>query len=180
MYLSFAPQPFYPQRESPGYSMHRRLGGPQNWSGSCGEEKHLPPAVNPNPFVQPVACSDATDTGVIRMAFTPLHIYFSLEFCLELLHLCGPALNNFIPLQFGLTCPLPGRLATIPSQPATFTGTVTQSHFTTDDQSASPSWCQAPSRSHDQILISVLTFTVLSMSGAPSDERSGLSSVLVT
>jgi hypothetical protein len=78
------------------------------------------------------------------MEYIQLHIYFSLEFCLELLHLRGPALNNFLPLQFGLTCPIyfrflgailkannsglppmPGRLPTIPSQPSTLTGAVT-------------------------------------------------------
>jgi hypothetical protein len=30
-----------------------------------------------------------------------------------------------------------------------------QSHFMTNDQSVSPSWCRAPSGAHDQILISV-------------------------
>jgi hypothetical protein len=40
------------------------------------------PAGNPTPASQPVARRDATDTGVIRMVCTPLHIYFSLEFCL--------------------------------------------------------------------------------------------------
>jgi hypothetical protein len=44
-----------------------------------------------------------------------------------------------------------------------------QSHVTTDDQSASPS-----------LVSFCLTFTVLSMSGDPSDDRSGLSSVFVT
>jgi hypothetical protein len=71
-----------PPEKSPRYSLDRRLGGPQNRSGRCGEEKHLAPAENPTPAIQPVARRDATDTGVIRMAFTPLHIYFSLEFCL--------------------------------------------------------------------------------------------------
>jgi hypothetical protein len=60
--------------------LDRRLGAPQNRSGRCGEEKHLAPAGNPTPVVQPVARRDATDTGVIRMECTPLHIYFSLEF----------------------------------------------------------------------------------------------------
>jgi hypothetical protein len=41
-----------------------------------------PPAWNQTPAVQPVARRDATDTGVIRMECTPLHIYFSLDFCL--------------------------------------------------------------------------------------------------
>jgi hypothetical protein len=58
---------FYPQRKSPQYSLDRRLGGPQNGSGRCGEEKHLAPAGNPTPAVQPIARQDATDTGVIRM-----------------------------------------------------------------------------------------------------------------
>jgi hypothetical protein len=48
----------------------------------AGEEKHLAPAANPTPAVQPVARRDATDTGVIRMECTPLHIYSSLHFCL--------------------------------------------------------------------------------------------------
>jgi hypothetical protein len=44
-----------------------------------GEEKHLAPVGNPTPAVQPVARRDATDTGVIRIECTPLHIYFSLD-----------------------------------------------------------------------------------------------------
>jgi hypothetical protein len=42
-------QRFSPPRKSPRYSLYRSLGGPQNWSGRCGEEKHLAPAGNPNP-----------------------------------------------------------------------------------------------------------------------------------
>jgi hypothetical protein len=70
-----------PEKE-PRYSLDRRLGGPQNWSGHCREEKHFAPARNPTPAVQPTARQDATDTGVIRMECTPLHIYFPVEFCL--------------------------------------------------------------------------------------------------
>jgi hypothetical protein len=47
--------------------LDRRLGGPQNRSGRCEEEKHLAPAGNPTPAVQPMARRDATDTGVIRI-----------------------------------------------------------------------------------------------------------------
>jgi hypothetical protein len=86
-----------PPEKSPRCSLDRRLGGPQNQSGRCGEEKHLDPAANPTPAVQPVARRDATDTGVIRTECTPLHIYFSLDFSLQLLHLCVPALNNLTP-----------------------------------------------------------------------------------
>jgi hypothetical protein len=32
---------------------------------------------------------------------------------------------------------------------------LSQSYFTTDDLSVSPSWCRAPSRAHDQILITI-------------------------
>jgi hypothetical protein len=67
-----------------------------------GEEKHLAFAGNPTPAAQPIARRDATDTGVIRLECTPLHIYFSLDFCLKLLHLCVPAPNNLVLLQFGL------------------------------------------------------------------------------
>jgi hypothetical protein len=47
--------------------LDRRLGGPQNRSGLCGEEKHLAPPGNPTLAVQPVARRDATDIGVIRI-----------------------------------------------------------------------------------------------------------------
>jgi hypothetical protein len=69
---------FYPRRKSPLYSLDRWLGGPQNRSGRCGEEKHLAPARNSTPAVQPAARRDATDTGVIRMECTPVHNYYSL------------------------------------------------------------------------------------------------------
>jgi hypothetical protein len=39
------------------------------------------------------------------------------------------------------------------------------------------SWYQAPSEAHDQMFVNCLTVTVLSHSGALSDERSGLSFV---
>jgi hypothetical protein len=55
--------------------LDRPLGGLQNRSSRCGEEKHLAPAGNPSPAVQPVARRDATDTGVIRMECTPVHIF---------------------------------------------------------------------------------------------------------
>jgi hypothetical protein len=71
-----------PENEPPLFSLDGRLGGPQNRSGSCGEKKHLAPTGNPTPAVQPVARPDATDIGLIRMECTPLHIYFSLDFCL--------------------------------------------------------------------------------------------------
>jgi hypothetical protein len=82
--------------------MYRRLGGPQNRSGRRGEEKHLAPAGNPTPAVQPVARRDATDTGVLRTECNPLHIYVSLNFTLQLLHLYVPAPTNLTLLQFGL------------------------------------------------------------------------------
>jgi hypothetical protein len=48
-----------------------------------------------------------------------------------------------------------------------------QSHVATDGQSVSQSWCRAPSGAHDQKLSTVW------QSGAPSDEGSGLSFVIV-
>jgi hypothetical protein len=33
--VSFKPWPLYPQGKSPQYPVHRRLGGPQIWSGQC-------------------------------------------------------------------------------------------------------------------------------------------------
>jgi hypothetical protein len=47
--VSFMPRPLYPR-----YPLDKRLGGPQNKPGRCGEEKNLAPAGNPTPAVQPV------------------------------------------------------------------------------------------------------------------------------
>jgi hypothetical protein len=78
LYLSFTPRPYSPRRKSPLYPLDRKLGGPQNQSGHCGEEKHVPmPGIQPLD-IQPVAHRDATDTGVIRMECTPLHNDLSL------------------------------------------------------------------------------------------------------
>jgi hypothetical protein len=70
-----------PERKTPGTHWIGGWVGPRTGMDVV-EEKHLAPAGNPTPTVQPLARRDATDTGVRRMAFTPLHIYFSLEFCL--------------------------------------------------------------------------------------------------
>jgi hypothetical protein len=42
--VSFTPLPLYPWGKSSRYPMDRRLGGPQNQSGRCGEEKILDPS----------------------------------------------------------------------------------------------------------------------------------------
>jgi hypothetical protein len=52
-----------------------------------------------------------------------------------------------------------------------------QSHVATDGQSASQSWCRAPSGAHDHKLITVWQFLYLE-SGAPSGEGVGLSFVI--
>jgi hypothetical protein len=64
-----------PMKELP-VLLYRRLGGPQNRSGRRGEEKHLAPARNPTPAVNPYARRDATDTAVIRTDYTP-HLFFT-------------------------------------------------------------------------------------------------------
>jgi hypothetical protein len=46
-----------------------------------------------------------------------------------------------------------------------------------DWRSVLVSWCRAPSRAHDQIVVNCLTVAVLSCSCALSEERSGLSFV---
>jgi hypothetical protein len=51
------------------------------------------------------------------------------------------------------------------------------SHFATDSQPVNMAWRRAPSGAHDHIFVNRLTVTVLSYSGALSDERSGLSFV---
>jgi hypothetical protein len=44
------------ERAPPPVLLDRRLGGPQNRSGRCGEEKYLAPPRNPAQALQPVAC----------------------------------------------------------------------------------------------------------------------------
>jgi hypothetical protein len=66
-----------PPEKSPRYSLDKRLGGPQNRSGRCGEEKHLAPAGNPTPAVQPVARRDATDTGVKNGVYPTSRLFFT-------------------------------------------------------------------------------------------------------
>jgi hypothetical protein len=48
-----------------------------------------------------------------------------------------------------------------------------QSHFATDGRSVSMFWCGAPSGAHDQMFVNCSTVTVLSCSGALSNERAG-------
>jgi hypothetical protein len=36
----------YPQGNRPQYLLDRRLGGPKNWSGCCGEKQSLVPGRN--------------------------------------------------------------------------------------------------------------------------------------
>jgi hypothetical protein len=44
--VSFKPRPLYPRGKRPWYPLDRKLGGPQSWSGQCGEEKILDPTMN--------------------------------------------------------------------------------------------------------------------------------------
>jgi hypothetical protein len=44
--VSFTPRPLYPRRKSPRYPLDRRLGGHQNRSRHCEEEKNLIPSGN--------------------------------------------------------------------------------------------------------------------------------------
>jgi len=53
--VSFTPRPLYPRGKSPCYTLDRRLGGRQSWSGHDGEEKNprplpgLEPPDHPSP-----------------------------------------------------------------------------------------------------------------------------------
>jgi hypothetical protein len=61
--VSFTPQPLYPWGNCPRYRLDRRLGGPQSWSGCCGEEKNLAPAGKQTLAIQLVA-RPYTDRGI--------------------------------------------------------------------------------------------------------------------
>jgi hypothetical protein len=47
--VSFTPLPFYHQEKSPWYTLYKRLGGFQSWSGHCGIEKNLLPLLGIKP-----------------------------------------------------------------------------------------------------------------------------------
>jgi hypothetical protein len=65
------------------------------------------------------------------------------------------------------------------SSPTSQSQSHSQSHITTDGRSDSLSWCRARSATCDQIFFS-LKAAVLSLLGALSDERSGLSFVSIS
>jgi hypothetical protein len=52
--VDFTPLPLYLCRKGPQYSLDRRLGGPQCWSGWCGVQKNLLPIGIQTPAIQPV------------------------------------------------------------------------------------------------------------------------------
>jgi len=56
--VSFTPHPVYPMGKNHWYPLDGRLGGPQNWSEHCREEKDtLPlPAIEPK-YLSKWACS---------------------------------------------------------------------------------------------------------------------------
>jgi hypothetical protein len=65
--VSFKPRSLYHCAKRPWYPLDRWLGGPQSWSGWCGEKKILDPTGTQNSYlslVQPVA-SHYTDCGIL-------------------------------------------------------------------------------------------------------------------
>jgi hypothetical protein len=79
------------------------------------------------------------------------------------------------PCQCGVGIDVSETLST-PSSGADVMSVKSQSHVRTDGgQSVSPSWYQTQSGAHGQILVPVNTVAVLSLQGALSDERVGLS-----
>jgi hypothetical protein len=66
--VSFTHQPLYPQGKSPWYSLDRRLGEPQSWSGYDGVEKNSQTlsGLKP-PIIQPVA--QCYTTGLAWLLF---------------------------------------------------------------------------------------------------------------
>jgi hypothetical protein len=61
--VSFTPLQLYPWRRSLWYPLDRRQGGPQSWSGHCGEEKNLAlPGTEP----WPSSCPNCDPVTVIK------------------------------------------------------------------------------------------------------------------
>jgi hypothetical protein len=132
---------------------------------------------NPTPAVQPVACRDATDVGVIRIpVVSQLHAptvssrrkspRYSLDKRLGVSQTV--ALYSVVLVLFRSLCSVvsvrSGRASgcwevspAIGKQASSslLLASQSQSYFTTDDQSVSKSWFQGPWGSHDLIFISV-------------------------
>jgi hypothetical protein len=51
--VNFTSQPLYPQRKSRWYTLDRRLGGPQSWSGRGDEKNYQPLPGLETPIIQP-------------------------------------------------------------------------------------------------------------------------------
>jgi hypothetical protein len=50
-FLTFTPQPLYPQGKIPCYPLDKRLGALQSWSGHSGEEKNSQPLSGLEPLI---------------------------------------------------------------------------------------------------------------------------------
>jgi hypothetical protein len=85
--VSFTLRPLYPRGKRPRYPFDMRLGGPQSWSGWCGEEKILDPTGTRTDHlvVQPTA-SCYTDYAIPGSSLAHVRIrnavaYNMTEFC---------------------------------------------------------------------------------------------------
>jgi hypothetical protein len=71
--VSFTSPPLYPRGKDPGYPLDRRMGGPQNRSGSCRVQKNLLPYRESNPG-RPA--SSYTDWAIPAPLWVRLHHYW--------------------------------------------------------------------------------------------------------
>jgi hypothetical protein len=86
--VSFTPRPLYPQGKSPWQPLNRRLGGPQNWSGCCGEVKILDPtwSQTPTPVIQTIASH----------SLYQLHYPGSLNYILPIKNMTVPYISDYL------------------------------------------------------------------------------------
>jgi hypothetical protein len=82
--VSFTPQPLYRQGKNPGYSLDRRLGGPQSRSGRGGEEKSSQPLPGLEPLIiQPVAQRPTTELSRFLVnRLCPKQVLKGLAWCI--------------------------------------------------------------------------------------------------
>jgi hypothetical protein len=72
----FMPQLIYPQRKSPCYPLHRKLGGTQSWSGCGGEGKNSYPLPELKPpIIQPITQRYTTELFWLEI-FMVMKIHF--------------------------------------------------------------------------------------------------------
>jgi hypothetical protein len=91
--VSFTPRAFYPRGKRPPYPLDKRLGGPKNRSGRCGEETNLAPTGTRTPTPRYTAIPTALSRLLLVYNVKLISLFFSQSFYPD-------GLSNFVYVHF--------------------------------------------------------------------------------